>query len=67
MMMNKFTPVLADFGMALLPSKTRNYTCGTPLFMAPEITNNKFYTKEADIFSMGIIFFQILNNGYLKT
>ena len=57
MMMNKFTPVLADFGMALLPNKTRNYTCGTPLFMAPEITNSTYYSKEADIFAMGMIFF----------
>ena len=65
--MNKFTPVLADFGMALLPNKTRNYTCGTPLFMAPEITNSTYYSKEADIYAMGIIFFWILNNGYLKT
>lgn len=37
MMMNDYTPVIADFGMALLNGETRKWVGGTPLFMAPEV------------------------------
>jgi serine/threonine protein kinase len=37
MMMNDYTPVLADFGMTLLKGEKRNWVGGTPLFMSPEI------------------------------
>lgn len=59
MMMNEFTPVIADFGMALLDMEIRWWEGGTPMFMAPEIKNvyKPKYTKAADIFALGIIFF----------
>ena len=56
MMMNEYTPVIADFGMALLDGESRNWTGGTPLFMAPEINSGR-YGKGGDIFALGIIFF----------
>lgn len=37
LMMNKYTPVLADFGFSFIKSlQSRNYTCGTPCYQAPE-------------------------------
>ena len=54
--MNDYTPVIADFGMALLDGELRNWEGGTPLFMAPEI-KRAYYSKAADIFALGIIFF----------
>ena len=56
MLMDSYTPVIADFGFAMLPNQTRNFTCGTPLFMAPEIYTLR-YTKYADIYALGIVFF----------
>ena len=54
--MNEYTPVIADFGMALLDGESRNWQGGTPLFMAPEVKFAK-YTKGTDMFALGIIFF----------
>ena len=56
MMMNDFTPILADFGMAKLPGESRNFIGGTPMFMSPEINMGQ-YSEKADIFALGIIFF----------
>ena len=55
-MMNEYTPVIADFGMALLDGERRNWEGGTPLFMAPEVKHAS-YNKGTDIFALGIIFF----------
>ena len=37
MMMNDYTPIMADFGMSLLKNERRNWVGGTPLFMSPEV------------------------------
>jgi serine/threonine-protein kinase ULK/ATG1 len=34
--------------------------CGTPITMAPEILMNKFYDKKCDIWSLGIIMYQLV-------
>ena len=33
---------------------------GTPLYMAPEIKNNNQYDQKIDIYSLGIIYFELL-------
>lgn len=38
--------------------------CGTPVYMAPEIIDNKEYNSSCDVWSLGIMLFQMLN-GYL--
>ena len=35
--------------------------CGTPLFMAPEIVKKVNYSHKADIWSVGVILFKLLN------
>lgn len=37
--------------------------CGTPLYMAPELIENKIYSKPVDIWSCGIIMFWLCNKG----
>jgi serine/threonine protein kinase len=37
--------------------------CGTLLYMAPEQLEKKVYTKSIDIWSCGIVMYQLLNNG----
>ena len=34
--------------------------CGTPLLMAPEVLNGRKYNHKVDVWSMGIVFFELL-------
>jgi len=53
---------LADFGFAKESNSEevmmRTY-CGTPITMAPEILKGKPYDKKCDIWSLGVILFQL--------
>ena len=35
---------------------------GTPLYTAPEQANNSFYNEKTDVYTMGIILFELLSN-----
>lgn len=53
---------IADLGFA----RELNYEdlsqtmCGTPLVMAPEVLNGRRYNHKADVWSLGIVFFEML-------
>jgi serine/threonine protein kinase len=51
----------ADFGLSrqLDPGKMQTY-CGTPATMAPEIARQEEYNEKADVFSFGIILWELL-------
>jgi serine/threonine-protein kinase ULK2 len=34
--------------------------CGTPLVMAPEVLTGNYYNHKADVWSLGIVFFEML-------
>jgi serine/threonine protein kinase len=47
---------LSDFGVSkILTDSELNTTCGTPIYMAPEIWNMESYTEKVDIWSIGVI------------
>ena len=58
---------ITDFGLSAMVSEysSRFFTeqCGTPLYMAPELIQNKLYSKPVDIWSCGIIMYWLCNNG----
>ncbi|KAJ0974464.1 hypothetical protein J5N97_016429 [Dioscorea zingiberensis] len=61
---NGETPVLkiGDFGFAryLMPQGLADTLCGSPLYMAPEIIQNKKYDAKADLWSVGAILYQLV-------
>ena len=54
-LMNEYTVVLADFGLSLSLFEKRNFTSGTPGFIAPELNKRRVnpsdYTTAIDIYS----------------
>ena len=57
-------PKLSDFGVAYLETQARvtgiGISVGTPAYMAPEILNGKPVDVRADIWGLGVMFFQML-------
>jgi len=53
---------IADFGFACLlqPEQMTGTVCGSPLYMAPEVLNNKQYSDNTDIWSAGVIIYEML-------
>ena len=52
---------IADFGLSrpLAPGTMKTY-CGTPAYMAPEIVRQEDYSEMADVYSFGIIMWELL-------
>lgn len=57
-----YTIKISDFGLAkTCESNTLLDTiCGSPMYMAPEIMKYKKYDTKADLWSLGVIFYQML-------
>ncbi|XP_052192137.1 serine/threonine-protein kinase ATG1a isoform X2 [Diospyros lotus] len=53
---------IGDFGFAryLEPQGLADTLCGSPLYMAPEIIQNKKYDSKTDLWSVGAILFQLV-------
>lgn len=60
----KIVVKLADFGLAKSyaenDSSMMNTMCGSPLYMAPELLLKQKYNSKADLWSFGIIMYQML-------
>ena len=57
---------LGDFGIAKTVEKTAGGTkIGTYSYMAPEVYNNQPYGHEADIYSLGLVLYWLLNDRRL--
>ncbi|CAF1090684.1 unnamed protein product [Adineta ricciae] len=62
---DEFDIRITDFGLSSKKSLTSadslfNDYCGTPLYMAPEILENKNYSALCDVWAMGIIMFYLI-------
>lgn len=58
---------IGDFGFARSLDNAVNVAntyLGSPLTMAPEIAEKKAYTYKVDIYSLGVIFYQMLFGDY---
>ena len=52
---------VADFGFARIKEENATMTrCGTPCWTAPEIIRGEKYDERADVFSFGIIMWQVV-------
>lgn len=54
---------ISDFGFAKIYDNSASMgqtLCGSPLYMAPEILTYKKYTDQADLWSVGVIIFELL-------
>ena len=58
---------LTDFGFACLDTpglEEPNISCGTPVYMAPEMVKGGSYDQKVDIWSLGCIVFAILTSQF---
>jgi serine/threonine-protein kinase ULK2 len=62
LMDNKKVLKIADFGFAKIVREQliKERMCGSPLYMAPEIMNNDVYNDQSDLWSVGMILFEML-------
>lgn len=53
---------ISDFGLARVKAHVQTMTgnCGTVQWMAPEVLANQKYTEKADVFSFGIVVWEIV-------
>lgn len=60
LMMDAWSPMLADFGCAKKFDGTQNTIVGTPLLLAPEMKNEQSYSLKLDIWNAGAMIFYIV-------
>ncbi|TMW62189.1 hypothetical protein Poli38472_009682 [Pythium oligandrum] len=58
---NDFTIKISDFGLSRVKTQIQTMTgsCGTVQWMAPEVLGNRKYTEKADVYSFGIVVWEI--------
>lgn len=58
-----YTPKVCDFGLSRIKNQARSMTgnCGTVQWMAPEVLANRDYDEKADVYSYGIILWELLS------
>ena len=64
--LNEFEIKLSDFGLSkhLEKNNVTSTFCGTIINMAPEILENKEYNYKIDLWSLGIVIYQMCFNDY---
>lgn len=59
---------IADFGFSKYLNDSKDETsgtmCGTPLYMSPQIVDDRRYTYKTDIWSLGVIYYELLTGKY---
>lgn len=59
---------LTDFGLSVVKGSGKDAmlqsTCGTPVYMAPEVIQNHDYSQTCDIWSVGVILYALLSKEF---
>ncbi len=50
---------IIDFGLSTFISRGNFETCGTPGYVAPEVLTEKYYDFKVDIFSIGVMIYEM--------
>lgn len=55
-------PKICDFGWSAgcFESEMRSSYCGTPLYLAPEMVKKQKYNRSIDIWSIGLLTYELL-------
>lgn len=64
MLNKKLEPVVCDFGLAKMMKKMamkQTQKAGSPVYMAPELLSGKEYTNKVDVYSFGILCYELLS------
>lgn len=60
---HELRPILGDFGLSKkYNGKGKHTRCGTPMFVSPEIFEDKEYTESVDVYSFGVTLFWIVHS-----
>ncbi|OQR88740.1 serine/threonine kinase [Thraustotheca clavata] len=62
----KITVQLADFGLSTSSKHPLNRTCGTTIYMAPEVIESKYYEQSIDIWCLGATIYNLLTKSLPK-
>lgn len=67
---DNFNIILGDLGIAKILPKYQintNTQVGTPYYLSPELVNGDKYSKNTDIWSLGIVLYELIYNKYPHT
>lgn len=59
-----FDPAVSDFGLSMNKNQKKIQTGGTPNYMAPEVITNGEISEKADVYSFGIIMFELFTGQF---
>ena len=67
MLTDNLEPVVGDFGLAKIMSHEflrQTQASGSPVYMAPELLNSKEYSNKVDVYSYGVLCYELLSEKY---
>lgn len=57
---------IIDFGLSTtISSDKKKRQCGTPGYIAPEVYNSNHFDEKCDMFSIGVIMFELFFESHL--
>lgn len=63
-----FHPYISDFGLSKQFEEGHSYSqsgnSGTLMYMAPEVINGNQYNRKADVYSFGILMYEVITNKF---